>query len=394
LRTDRGGEFNSNEFEEFFKAQGISRQLTAAYTPQQNRVAERKNITIMNAVRSILADKKVPKVFCPEAVNWCVHVQNRSLTAAVKEKTPEEAWSGVKPTSTYFRVFGCIAHTHIPDQKRSKLDAKSKKCVFLGVSNESKAYRLYDPTTKKIIISNDVQFEEEEIWDWGRTKEELNLDVLEDDNESEKEHAEEDNIEEVMGRNTTSYYSPQNEVNIQEVADEGRGERVRTKPLWMTDYEIGEGLSEEEDMHAMMMVTENDPFSFAEEVKSKKWKQAMEAEMEAIKKNQTWELMDFPKDAKPIGVRWVFKTKLNENGDVEKHKARLVAKGYAQRYGVDYTEVFAQVARLNTIRTILAVATQCGWEVFQLDVKSAFLHGELKEEVFVQQPEGFVKKGE
>ncbi|XP_050918923.1 uncharacterized mitochondrial protein AtMg00820-like [Lathyrus oleraceus] len=135
-----------------------------------------------------------------------------------------------------------------------------------------------------------------------------------------------------------------------------------------------------------MIVTENDPFSFAEAVKSEKWKEAMEAEMEAIEKNQTWELMDLPKDAKHIGVRWVFKTKLNENGDVEKHKARLVAKVYAQRYGVDYTEVFAPVARLDTIRTILAVAAQSGWEVFQLDVKSAFLHGELKEEVFVQQP--------
>jgi hypothetical protein len=161
----------------------------------------------MNAVHSILAEKKVPKVFWPEAVNWCVHIQNRSLTAAVKEKTLEEAWSGVKPTASYFRVFGCIAHAHIPDQKRSKLDDKSKKCVFLGVSNESKAYRLYDPTTKKIIISNNVLFEEES-WDWGRTEEELKLDVLEDDNESEKEHSEEENIEEVMGSNTTSDHSP------------------------------------------------------------------------------------------------------------------------------------------------------------------------------------------
>lgn len=104
--------------------------------------------------------------------------------------------------------------------------------------------------------------------------------------------------------------------------------------------------------------------------------------------------MEFPRGVKPIGVKWVFRTKLNENGDVEKYKARLVAKGYAQRYGVDYTKVFAPVARLDTIRVILAVAAQCGWEVFQRDVKSAFLHGELKEEVFVQQHEGFIKKGE
>lgn len=393
LRTDRGGEFNSNEFEEFCKAQGINRQLTAAYTPQQNGVAERKNRTIMNTVRSMLADKKVPKMFWPEAVKWCVHIQNRCLTAAVKGKTPEEAWSGVKPKVDYFRIFGCIAHAHIPDQKRSKLDSKSKKCVLLGVSDESKAYRLYDPATKKIIISNDVLFEEEESWDWGRTDEELKLDVLEDDKESNEEHIEEENIQNVSG-SSSSDSSLRNEVNTQEVAVEERDERIRREPVWMADYETGEGLSEEEDMHEMMMVIDDDPFSFEEAVKSKKWKEAMAAEIEAIEKNQTWELMDLPKGAKSIGVKWVFKTKLNENGDVEKYKARLVAKGYAQRHGVDYTEVFAPVARLDTIRVILAAAAQYGWEVFQLDVKSAFLHGELKEEVFVQQPEGFVKERE
>ena len=160
----------------------------------------------------------------------------------------------------------------------------------------------------------------------------------------------------------------------------------------MANYEAGDGLSGEEDMLAMMMVT--NPFSFEEAVKKKEWKDEMAAELQAIEKNQTWELMNLPKGAKPIGVKWVFKTKLNENVDIEKHKARLVAKGYAQRYGVDYTEVFTPIVRLDTMRAILAVAAQYGWEVFQLDVKSAFLHGELKEEVFVQQPDGFIKKGE
>lgn len=151
----------------------------------------------------------------------------------------------------------------------------------------------------------------------------------------------------------------------------------------MADYETGEGLFDEEGLNAVMMVTENDPFLFEEAVKSKKWMEAMLAEIEAIEKNQTWELTDLPKGVKPIGVKWVFKTKLNENGEIDKFKARLVAKGYAQRYGVDFTEVFALVARLDTIRMILAMAAQFSWEVFQLDVKRTFLHGELKEEVFV-----------
>lgn len=237
LRTDRGDEFTSNKFGEFCKAQGISRKLTAAYIPQQNGVTERKNRTIMNTVRSMLAEKKVPKAFWPKAVKWCVHIQNRSLTVAVDEKTPEEAWSGVKPMVEYFRIFGCVAHVHIPDQKRSKLDDKSKKCVFLGVSDESKAYKLYDPVTKKIIISKDVIFEEKESWDWGRTEEGCRLDVLEwededDDEESDEEHNEEehyeaeienDHINAVGSSSSSSNSSPPNEVNTQEDLVEGRG---------------------------------------------------------------------------------------------------------------------------------------------------------------------------
>lgn len=101
-----------------------------------------------------------------------------------------------------------------------------------------------------------------------------------------------------------------------------------------------------------------------------------------------------PEVVKLIGVKWVYKTKLNEDGKVEKYKARLVAKGYAQSYGVDYTEVFAPVARMDTIRTIMSVAAQSNWEVFQLDVKSVFLHGERNEDVYVNQSEGLIKKGD
>lgn len=95
-----------------------------------------------------------------------------------------------------------------------------------------------------------------------------------------------------------------------------------------------------------------------------------------------------------IGVKWIFKTKLNEKGEVDKFKARLVAKGYHQRQGVDFHEVFAPIARWDTIRTILAKAAQSGWKVYQLDVKSVFLHGELKEDVYIEQPQGFEVNGE
>ena len=156
LGTDRGGEFISHEFNVFCKANGISRQLTATYTPQQNGVVERKNKTIMNMVRSMLLEKQVPKNFWPEAINWIAHVLNRSPTLVVKDMTPKEAWSGVKPNVDYFRVFGCIGHVHVSDSKRKKLDDKSFQYVLLGMSEESKAYRLYDPVSKKIVVSRDV----------------------------------------------------------------------------------------------------------------------------------------------------------------------------------------------------------------------------------------------
>ncbi|WVZ14421.1 hypothetical protein V8G54_011987 [Vigna mungo] len=120
----------------------------------------------------------------------------------------------------------------------------------------------------------------------------------------------------------------------------------------------------------------------------------MKAEIDAIERNQTWELTSLPEGMKKIGVKWVFKTKLNEKGEVDKYKARLVAKGYAQQFGVDYNEVYAPVAKWDTIRSIIALAAQKNWPLYQLDVKSAFLHGELRETVYVKQPPGFVKIGE
>lgn len=114
----------------------------------------------------------------------------------------------------------------------------------------------------------------------------------------------------------------------------------------------------------------------------------MDEEIQAIEKNDTWELIKLPKGHKPIGVKWVYKTKRKANGDVERHKARLVVKGYSQRHGIDYDEVFAPVVRLETIRLIIALAAHNHWKIHQMDVKSAFLNGILEEEVYVEQPLG------
>ena len=118
LRTDHDGEYCSDEFSTFCVNHGIRKELTTTYTPQQNGVSERKNITILNMVRCLLTKSGVSKEFWPEAVNWSVHILNRSPTFVVKNMTLEEAWSGRKPTVDHFRIFGCIAYAHIPDKKR------------------------------------------------------------------------------------------------------------------------------------------------------------------------------------------------------------------------------------------------------------------------------------
>lgn len=147
------------------------------------------------------------------------------------------------------------------------------------------------------------------------------------------------------------------------------------------------------DIYQRCNVAICEPACCEEELKDQKWKNAMEEEMSMIKKNKTWELVDKPEDRKIIGVKWVFRTKLNAYCSVNKYKAILVVKGYAQIFGVDYSETFAPVSRLDTIRLVLVVAAQKGWKVFQLNLKSTFLHGVLQEEIYVEQSEGFVVQG-
>ncbi|KAH9735190.1 hypothetical protein KPL71_017659 [Citrus sinensis] len=383
LRTDRGGEFNSQEFGSFCENHGIRRQLTAAYTPQQNGVCERKNRTILNMVRSLLQMSGLSKSFWPEAVVWSVYILNRSPTIAVQNITPEEAWSGCKPAVDHFRVFGCIAYVHVPDEKRRKLHDKCVKCIFLGVSDHSKAYKLYDPIIKKVVISRDVIFYEEKTWMWRCSS--VGQQIPADFDVSAPD----------LPQNRVSAETPPatNELDEQVEATDSRSQHDRRRPAWMSDYEVTGFNTLENPLIHFTLFSECDPTTFKEAVKEQKWLKAMDEEIASIEKNNTWELTELPMGQRTIGVKWVYKTKLKENGEIDKYKARLVAKGYKQEFGVDYKEVFAPVARLKTIRLIIALAAQNSWPVFQLDVKSTFLHGELQEEVFIEQPPGYVKLG-
>ncbi|GAU15733.1 hypothetical protein TSUD_235460 [Trifolium subterraneum] len=357
LRTDRGGEFTSNVFNEFCKTKGIKRQLTTAYTPQQNGVSERKNRTLLNIVRSVLACRNVPKSFWPEALKWAAYVMNRSPTSSVRDMTPEEAWSGVKPSVKHFRTFDCLAYAHVPDSHRKKLDNKSIKCVLLGISDESKAYKLYNPVDKKIVISRDVVFDETKGWDW-ENKEKIkviNTDYnLLDDSITEAATPVTPTIEEgAISDDSSTDAEAQGATSSEEIIvsdtssddDAVLGPRIRKTPSHLRDFVIGKEAEEEQQLHNLAVYSSSDPETYEEASKSQKWKQAMDVEIEAIEANNTWELSDLPKGAKAIGVKWVYKTKYNEIGQVDKYKARLVVKGYSQKYGIDYNEIHGKTYR-------------------------------------------------
>ncbi|GJZ73524.1 retrovirus-related pol polyprotein from transposon TNT 1-94 [Tanacetum coccineum] len=154
----------------------------------------------------------------------------------------------------------------------------------------------------------------------------------------------------------------------------------KRRPGWQSDY-----VTEEGEPSTLQEALNNPDASF--------WKEAMQEEIEALHKNKTWELVPLPGGRKPIGNKWVYKIKRNGDDQVERYRARLVVKGYAQKEGIDFNEIFSPVVRITTIRVVLAMCATYDLHLEQLDVKTAFLHGNLDEEIYMLQPEGFEQKG-
>ncbi|GKV36956.1 hypothetical protein SLEP1_g45038 [Rubroshorea leprosula] len=310
--------------------------------------------------------------------------QSRSPTSPLPDLTPEEAWSGRRPAVDYFRIFGCIAYAHVPDQKRSKLDDKGEKCIFLSVSDQSKVYRLYNPLTKKVIISRDVVFDEASTWSWTEKSGQQIPTDFENGEDLTLQNSEEVELSIGGGLPTTPEL---------ESVTSSRPQRKKKRPAWLEDYEITDLPQDDVLVNHFALFVDCDPLTYEEAVKEEKWQKAMAEEIGSIERNQTSELTDIPEGHKTIGVKWIYKTKLKENGAIDKFKARLVAKGYKQEFGIDYQEVFAPVATMDTIILVIALATQNSWPIYQLDVKSTFLHGNLQEQVFIDLPPDYVQFG-
>ena len=162
LYTDVGGECTSAEFEEFLESAGVRHERTVPKTPEQNGVAERMNLTLVESVRSMLAGASLPHEFWAEALSTAVYLRNRSPMKPVDGMTPFEAWTKKKPSVSHLRVFACAAYAHIPKDERGKLDHKARKCILVGFGEETKGYRLYNPNSpnrRKVFFSRRCVFQ-------------------------------------------------------------------------------------------------------------------------------------------------------------------------------------------------------------------------------------------
>ena len=384
LRSDNESEYESKAFKEYCKSKGIMKEDTIPYTPQQNGIAERANRTIMETVRSMLYHAHLPLSFWGEAVSTAVYLKNRSPTSCLKDITPFECWFNKRPDVSNIKVFGCKVYVHVPDQKRRKLDKKSIPCVFVGYPTNSKGYKLYNLESKQMIRSRDVIFLENNFDHKLPDCKDEELKVLVDEKKVKPDSV-------YFNHDIGGVYDEQldnHENNVPEV------EPVRPQRNRVAPNRLGVITGNWWDFVASVATTDeiepkniNEAYSGSN---SKQWKEATHSEFESLTKNHTWDLVDLPDGKNVVGCKWIYKIKRNADGDVSRYKARLVAQGYSQVEGMDYEEVFAPVARYNSIRSILAIANELDLDIHQTDVKCAFLHGELDEEIYMEQPEGFI----
>ncbi|WJX62480.1 hypothetical protein P8452_47472 [Trifolium repens] len=375
IRSDHGKEFENSRFSEFCADEGIGHEFSSPITPQQNGVVERKNRTLQEAARVMLHAKKLPYYFWAEAMNTACYVHNRVTLRKGTSTTLYEIWKGRKPTVKHFHVFGSKCYILADREQRRKMDPKSDEGIFLGYSLTSRAYRVFNNRTRTMMESINV--------------------VIDDCS---------DNIPDVDPDVDTSHHQPEDSevVEIPEKTDQqedvtpvNKGPSVRfqknhPKELIIGSPESGVMTRSREAVSNACFVSKVEPKNVKEALTDEFWIEAMQEELNQFKRNEVWDLVPRPEGVNIIGTKWVYRNKSDESGVVTRNKARLVAQGYSQIEGVDFDETFAPVARLESIRLLLGVACILKFKLFQMDVKSAFLNGYLNEEVYVEQPKGFV----
>lgn len=407
MRCDNGREYLGKDFQDYCRNKGIRMIFTVPYTPQQNGVSERINRTLMEKVRALLHQSELSKEMWGEALYVAAYVTNRSPTNALVElKTPFEMWNGRKPDLSNLKMFGSHAYKQIPKEKRHKLDSKTKRLTFVGYANNG--YRLWNKNNRVIEISRNVVFDESIVRS-NTTTEDVHLPIV----VREQKHCENEDKEEEISicnedESKTNKDDEEEVIRLPEPEEEVEAEEVviiETSDEVFADAEEDEGIDEQQSelrrgtrkrkvpqrfqpssaKIASATFDEDAPETVAELKKREdweNWKIAIDEELNSLHENKTWTVVNcLPRNQKAIHSKWVFSVK-----DDGRYKARLVAKGCSQRPGFDYQDTFAPVARMESVRTILSVANKNGLFIHQMDVKTAFLYGDLEETIFMKLP--------
>ncbi len=379
----------------------------------------------------------MPNYFWTEAVATIVYFLNRTPTAAIHGMTPEEKFIGKKLNVSHFRVFNYIAYVHVPDEKRSKLHPKAEKCIFIGYSLEQKGYICFNLSTRKLQVSRDVVFDEMaslypplKIVEDGKVRngdvpstveqksqlisgpQESSISgssstpwkgilrsskIVDDSSQTScrNPHVDDESSdpEKSVGEESSLLVTTPGAWMVKKalkISDNNNGVRRSTRVKYPIQRLTYDGFVAHHYAYMVRVIQEVEPTCFEQAVGNPKWDNAMDEEMATLDVNATWELVVLPKDKKTIGCKWVYKVKHNADGCVSRYNARLVAKGYAQTYGINYEETYSPVAKMTTVRAIIAMATVKGWSLHQMDVKNVFLHGDLQEELYMEQPPGYV----
>ncbi|GLI61680.1 hypothetical protein VaNZ11_004116 [Volvox africanus] len=427
VRSDQGGEFINSPLQEFFRTKGIRHGPTVGYAPEQNGAAERLNRTLLEKMRALLAESQLPQCMWAEAVSTANYLRNISPVSG-RPCTPYEAFSGEHPDVSHLRVFGCTAYVHIPKEKRNKLDPVSRKGVLVGYGDAGQYRILFSDNV--VSVHSDVTFDERNVGEKAqqasRAKKSVrwrnpvdstpdsDSDSDDDDDNDEWEPAPHtqgggsstgaggsgDNSGGPTGGGDASGAGPSGSSSGAGPSVGAAGasnnfesrypvrDRKRPSEWWRSE----DPRSVAGRVHVAAATKVSEPNTYAEAVsgaQASEWKRAMDDEINSQLANGTWTLETPPPGTKLIPCRWVYKVKHNPDGSVERFKARLVAKGFVQREGVDYGELFAPTSRSSSFRVLLAVAAARKMPIHQLDVTTAFLNGELKEDLWMEQPPGY-----
>ncbi|GJS83145.1 putative ribonuclease H-like domain-containing protein [Tanacetum coccineum] len=365
IKCDNDTEFKNNDMNQFCGMKGIKREFSVARTPQQNRVAERKNRTLIEAARTMLADSLLPTTFWAEAVSTTCYVQNRVLVTKPHNKTPYELLHGRPPSISFMRPFGCpmtILNTLDP---LGKFDGKADEGFFVGYSINSKAFRVFNTRTMKkkgyanntnrdSIVSPSVRT----VGQSFTNADDLPIDPRMPDLKD---------IADLL--NTGIFSGAYDDEDVGTKADLNNLETTMNVSHIPTTR-IHKDHPKDQIIGDINSATQT-------------------RRMTKISKELAMRLVDLPKGKHALGTKWVYRNKKDKRWIVVRNKERLVVQGYTQEEGIDYDKVFAPVARIEVIRLFLDYASFMRFIVYQIDVKSVFLYGTIEEEVYVCQSLGF-----